>query len=553
MRRRLDARARDGVSGRPSRLTLVTLMLVFMLGAAPPLYPQFIKIEAGASDLLPSAGGSIGLESSRYSSYFSAGTIDGSFSLGAYLKTNINSHTVTVGDQPIIFDLPTDVFGSTHDFITRGIGFTARAGDTNMFVFAGATATTRGAQFFQAARAGSAAGAFFMDAPLSEKLHFYSKNIMSRQLTSIQALDWRARKWLRTGWSAGIGSNQPYFAATADVENNWLSLKTAYISAGDRFRRLTEPSVFQSEVDRENVLAVIKPRPDMLVTVGHQNYLQAQSSDSTAPFLRAAVNQVQSAFDIAQFRFGAGLFQSSSQMRNNSTGAFSASRRITRNFDLGLNYFRTLSGTKPSTSNLSMSIRETLSPRISLLQVLDDSNGHWNVLYGGSYLSNRFTLTVDYQNLYLPFGANPFSESINIGLRIRLGSLQMNVQTFRSADGRLRYTAYADSLMTPNFRPVGAHDESTISHLRYIACGHVLDDLGRPVEGAAIRLGGQVIFTNTDGEFFIRLKKAANLPLEVVFEEFLNTAAFQLISAPRAIAASPDGAGSEAVIVLRRE
>ena len=551
MSRRLDAGC-DAVSARPGRTTLVTLVLAFILGAASPLYPQFVKIEAGASDLLPSAGGTISLESSHYNSYISAGTIDGAFSLGAYLKTNINSHIVTVGDQPIIFDLPTDIFGANHDFVTRGIGITAREGKASIFVFGGATATARGLQFFQTARADSPAGALFLDAPLSEKLHFYSKNVMSRQLTSIQALDWRARKWLQAGWSGGIGSNQPYFAATADVENNWLSLKTAYISAGDRFRRLTEPSVFTSEVDRENVLAVIKPRPEMLVTVGHQNYLQVQSPDSNAPFLRAAVNQIQSAFDVAQFRFGAGLFQSSSQMRNNSAGAFSASRRITNNLDVGLNYFRTLSGTKPSTSNISMSIHETISPRLSLLQVVNYSQGRVNVLYGGSYLSNRFTLSVDYQTLYLPFGTNPFSEAINVGFRIRFGSLQMNAQTFRSAGGRLRYTASADSLMTPNLRPV-ATQESAFTHLRYVARGHVRDDMGNPVEGAAIRVGDQVLLTNADGEFFIRQRKAATLPLEIVFGEFLNAAGFRVVSAPAAVVASLDGTGSEAKIILARQ
>lgn len=552
MTRRLDTGPRDAVSERKSRLTFVTLVLGFILGAASPLYPQFVKIEAGASDLLPSAGGAISLESSHYSSYFGAGTIDGAFGLGAYLRTNINSHVVTVGDQTIIFDLPTDIFGSAHNFVTRGIGITAREGDANIFAFGGATATASGMQFFRAARADSAAGALFTDTPLSGKLHFYSKNVMSRQLTSIQAFDWRARKWLRTGWSGGIGSNQPYFAATAEVEKNWLSLKTAYISAGDRFRRLTEPSVFTSEVDRENVLAVIKPFPGMLLTAGHQNYLQAQSPDLTAPFLRATVNQVQSAFDVAQFRLGAGLFQSSSQKRNNSAGAFSASRRITNSLDVGLNYFRTLSGTSPSASNLSMSIRETLSPRLSLLQVVNYTQGRVNILFGGSYLSNRFTLTVDYQTLYLPFGTNPFSQGINVGLRIRFGSLQMNAQTFRSADGRLRYTASADSLMTPNFRPV-ATQESAFTHLRYVARGRVRDDRGEPVEGAAIRVGDQVLLTNADGEFFIRQRKAAILPLEVVFGEFLNAAAFRVVSAPPTAVASLDGTGSEAEIILARE
>jgi len=53
--------------------------------------------------------------------------------------------------------------------------------------------------------------------------------VISRQRTSIQALDWHPGKWLRTGVAAGIGSNQPYLAATTDIESSRLSLKAAYL------------------------------------------------------------------------------------------------------------------------------------------------------------------------------------------------------------------------------------------------------------------------------------------------------------------------------------
>lgn len=423
--------------------------------------------------------------------------------------------------------------------------------------------------FFQAARTDAAAGALFTDAPLSGDLHFYSRSVISRDPTSIQALDWRPRKWFQGALSGGIGSNQPYFAAATDMENNWLSLKTAYISASDRFRRLTEPSVFATEVDRENILAEIKPRPEIRLTLGHQNYLQAESADSAAPFLRATVNQIQSTFDLAEFQLGAGLFESTSQGRRNLSAAFSAGRSVTKRLDLTLNYFRSLSGTDSSQSNLSISIREALSPRISLLQVANDSNGHWNILYGGSYLSNRFTIDVDYQTLYLPFGPNYFSQGISVAFSLRLGSLHANLQTFRSADGKLHYMASADSSMTPTFHPLGVSDQinlpfpaarartggyvDTMKDLRYIASGHVRDDAGNPIEGAAIRVGDILVFTNSDGEFFVRTRKPRSLPLEVVFAEFLNPAVFRVISAPAAIVAAPDGVGSEAEIILQRE
>jgi hypothetical protein len=370
----------------------------------------------------------------------------------------------------------------------------------------------------------------------------------------VQALDWRPRKWLRTGVAAGAGSNQPYFAATSDIETDWLSLRAGYISASDRFRRVTAPSVYASELDRENILAVMKFPSGAGLILGHQNFLQPQGTDPSAPYLRATVNQAQGSFDVAQFRLGAGIFQSHGTVARNVAETFSAARRITNSIDFGVNYFRTLAGPIPPVSNLSTSFRETLSPKLSLLQIVNYSQGSTNVQFGGSYVTNRFVVNVDYQTLYMPFLVNPFSQGISISVRVRLfRSLQMNVQTFRSADGHLRYTAWGDTLLTNTFRMVRSHEEDPFKHLRYIVRGHVLDQTGQPVEGAAIRVGQQLVFTNADGEFFVRRNRPGTLTLEVVLTEFLNSGQFHLVSALPAAKAFLEANAPDVEIVLKKK
>src|SRR5437867_6199703 len=177
----------------------------------------------------------------------------------------------------------------------------------------------------------------------------------------------------------------------------------------------------------------------MLLTLGHQNFLQPQSIDPAAAYLHATVNEAQASFDVRDFRLGAGIFQSTYQSRSNLANNLSASRRITSSLDASVNYFRAFAGTGSRMSNLSGSLRETISPRISLLQVINYSQGRTNVLYGGSYLSNRFTVGVDYQTLCLPFRANPLSQGIGVSLRTSLfGGLQLTVQTYCSPAGPLR-------------------------------------------------------------------------------------------------------------------
>ena len=540
--------------GHSSHLPGAALILALVAGFVSPLHAQYISVEAGASNLMPAQGGSISFEGPKFSSYLGAGNFGGIFGLGTYVKTTIGSHQVTLGDQPILFDLPTDIFGTNHYFLTRGMGVTAKTGKANLFIFAGGTALARGAQFFQTAKMDSRAGMLFMDVPLSPKLHLYSKMVISRKLTSVEALDWHPRKWLQTGVAAGVGSNEPYFAATSDVERNWLSLKAGYISAGDQFRRVTAPSVYASELDRENILAVMKFSSGAVLTLGHQNFLQPQSADPSAPYLRATVNQAQGSFDAAQFRLGAGIFQSHSAVASNLAGNLSVARRITNSIDFGASYFRTLSGQIPPVSSLSTSIRETLSPKLSLLQIVNYSEGRTNVLFGGSYVTNRFTVSVDYQTLYMPFLVNPFSQGISISLRVRLfRSLQVNAQTFRSGDGHLRYTASGDTLLTTKFRAAGSNGEDSFKHLRYTVRGHVQDQTGRPIEGAAIRIGEQLVFTSEDGKFFVRRNKAGNLTLEVVLTEFLNSTPFHLVLAPSSVRVFPEALAPDIEIVLERK
>ncbi len=107
--------------------------------------------------------------------------------------------------------------------------------------------------------------------------------------------------------------------------------------------------------------------------------------------------------------------------------------------------------------------------------------------------------------------------------------------------------------MTSNFRPTGGDAERAFKHLNYVIRGHVRDEKGNPVEGAAMRVGEELVFTNAAGEFFVRCKKADTLRLVVDFGEFLNPAAFRLVSAPQTATAARDTAGPEVLIVLARK
>jgi hypothetical protein len=525
------------------------LWLACLLVFSYPLSAQFIKVEAGASDMVPTQGGSVSFQGPGYEGYVGAGELNGAFRLGAHAKTTLNSMQLTAGDQNLAFKLPTDIFGGSQYFSTRGLGFTLPV-DANVFVFGGVTTLGAGTPLFQAFQNQVPVGLIFIDRAITDNLHFYSRNIFSRQQSSIQGFDWRPRKWLKTGLSAGMGSNKPYFAASADADRNWYEVKAGYIQASNGFRRITTPSIFASEPDRENLLVTVKPRSSMIFTAGHENFLAPQGS-LTAPFQRASVDQVQASFDLAQFRLGAGLFESKGPRGRNVSDGFTVSRRITRNIDGSASYYQNLSGPGLRSPYLIGTVRETISPKISLLQVVNRTQGNTTFLFGGSYTTNRFSASVDYQTLYMPFLANPLVTGIGVTLNLKLwGSFQVNGQTFRSPDGKLRYTASASTLLTSNLRPADGYGKQPRMG-SYVIRGHVRDEGGAPIEGAAIRIGNEMAYSNAAGEFLLRLSKPQHLPLTVLGQEFLTPLNFMVVSAPPAVTATPEDSSADVLVVLR--
>jgi hypothetical protein len=516
-----------------------------------PGHAQVIRVEAGASDMVPSQGGSISFQGQNYQGYLGAGELNGDFRLGSYVKTSINSYQLAFGDQTIQFGLPTDILGGNQYFLTRGMGATLPVGPGKMFVFAGATTVGAGGPLFQAFQTQTPLGLVFFEQPLSDKLHYYSRNVFSGRQSFIQGLDWRPRKWVKTALSAGTGSNKPYVAAATDIDRDWFKLKAAFIGASDGFRRITTPTLYAAEPDRENVVATIKPWSSLVLTAGHENFVAPPVNNLNAPFFRATVDQFQSSYDWAQFRLGAGIFESRGPLGRNVSDAFSIARPIGRKIEAGASYYQNVSGVSPHIGQLVVTVRETVSPKISLLQVVNRVQGNTNFLFGGSYTVNRVVVSVDYETVYMPFLKNPFMTGIGVNGTLKLwGNLQLHGQTFRSPDGRLRYTASLSTLFARSGHGRGSESE-TFKMPGYVVRGHVRDESGAPIEGAALRIGNDIVYTNAAGEFMIRAQHAGSLPLEVVLQQFLNPLPFTVVSAPPTVLPAPDASAPDVTVVLR--
>jgi hypothetical protein len=151
----------------------------------------------------------------------------------------------------------------------------------------------------------------------------------------------------------------------------------------------------------------------------------------------------------------------------------------------------------------------------------------------------------------MPFLKNPLVTGVGVSLNLKLwGSFQLHGQTFRPPDGRLRYTASLSTLLA---RGPHAHVSEAQSYRMpdYVVRGHVRDVSGAPIEGAALRIGNDVVYSNAAGEFLVREKRTGLLPLQVVLQEFTNPKSFTVVSAPATVLPAPEDSAPDVVIVLR--
>lgn len=536
----------------PSNATLAIVVLLALF-SAPFASAQVFKVQAGTSTMLNADGGSVDFLAPNYQGSFGLGYFQDHFGVGGTLRSKYHGYTLVAGDDSVPFNLPTDLFDSSHYFMARGIGISRTTDNGNFYAMVGSTSLGFGTGFFQIAQSESRVGVFFMERALKHRLRLFSRNIAASQMTSLQGLNWQPKKWLDASVTGGIGSNQPYAATAIEVHTATFAVKASYVDAGSEFRRITVTTPLSSEVNRENLEVAYQPFHGLTISAGHHNLLEPLTP--TAPLSAASVNEAVSVFHVKRFTFGAGFFNSEYLGRMTNGTNFFAGRPIGSHLELTGNYFQSRPQAGSLSKVLSGTVREIISQRFSLLQVVSRSNGQSMVSYGGEFVANRFKVNADYQNVYLPFRPDrPFEQALALNASVRVvGPLQLLGGTNVAPDGSLRYTFGASTFL---YRERGLslrqRDAASYSFPKFVVEGVVRDSNGSPLEGVAIHIGNEVAFTDDTGHFQVRFRRHNPVPLQVAVDEFLIPGNFEIVHAPPIVAPDPEDHPIELTIVLRR-
>ncbi|MBZ5565837.1 MAG: carboxypeptidase-like regulatory domain-containing protein [Acidobacteriia bacterium] len=537
------------------RWLAVLVVITGWTGWSPAVLAQSLNAAGGTSSFLQASGFQVDYQWQPVSGWMGLAAADG-LHVGGFLGTTYRGFDLGAGDRYYPFVLDTDVFDQSYIFYGRGLSVGHHSANERWTLFGGTTALPFTTPFLRAYETDTAAGAFFYERRLSSRLVFHSFNILGNTTTSIHSLGFKLKPHWNVAAATGVGAGSRFFSAATQYKYRWLAVTGSYTDNGERFHRLRVMNLLYPERTGGNVRVQLTPLSRLGLQLNHETVLSPQLNSPTS--LRATLNSASLFTSLGGFSMNAGVSQSTGGGFFTNTQMFTVNRKLgSRLATFGAIIRVRTQNSKPANLFL-LTAEERLTRRLSVRQTLTDSAGSKTMGWGGRFLSNPFTLGLDYQTVFNPlaggFGGRTFVQAWTVNLQVQMPrGISLHYDTFLDPFGKFRYTAFVNGI---SYSPVEqilvspASSQTTLS--RYLIRGVVQDERGQPVWGIAVQVDGQYVYSDNQGEFFLRVSRAGDYSLRVLSDRSLNPGQWEIVHAPSSVLAGPPKDARAAVIVVRR-
>ena len=530
---------------------LAALLVVLSAGATRASGQTVVELQAGGTSLYDSYGGSVHFYTSNYTGWLGVGYQNG-FKLGAAVQTSFHQDSLRIGSSVLLQRYATDLFSIGINVLTQDIRYTWVRKRTVVMAAAGSAAAAYGSQFFQAYSFDAPFGALSARHQASRQVNLGFDGVIAGRQTAIGSVAFFPRVNLGLAASGGIGSNAPYGAVALEYKTRTVAVRTSYVGMGDNFRRADLPYPEQTEAYKENIQVDWQPWTQVSLGVARQNFLQG-ATDST-PSITASGNTAYGGITRFGVRAQAGIYDSHSQGISNLSTYLALGYSFGQWVDAEFFLLQSRPSVGPNTTTPIISLREHLSRRLSLMQMISFNNGKPTFQFGGDLMTSIGDLSVSYQIVQQPFQPiNPFKSVLEPRPPgCSWAGYSTSVNTVIQPDGRVDYLATASTFLYMS--QFGGMQPNLISPQigKFVITGRVVDELGQPVDGAAIDFDGNITFTNPEGQFLIRLGRPRDYKVTVMFSEFLAPGRWEVVSAPASLRATSEDRATSTDIVLHR-
>lgn len=179
-------------------------------------------------------------------------------------------------------------------------------------------------------------------------------------------------------------------------------------------------------------------------------------------------------------------------------------------------------------SLLTHSITENLR-RFTFTEIISQAAGRNSFSFGAGYHSNRFSVSVSH-NVQFLLGGQGYQQVLGISISFRLHDTTVSASTiFNPVTGKTLWNVVGEQYIQAEGLSLRGHE--THSTGKYLIAGECILEDGTAVEGCAVVIGKQIVFSNSRGRFETR-QKNTTASISVRVEEFAAPGSYTVVSAP---------------------
>ncbi len=478
------------------------LFLLLLLALPDTSHAQVVELKGGDSTMFDAGGGSVVLHFPNSTETFGAGIASGQFHYGISSAFDWHQWHLTAGDNYLSLAVGTGLAVPL-----RGLTVERKWKKQTLTLFTGAAGQIYSFPYFSVTSVDHFGTGILYQRQLPRGLDFSTMGVVvGSQYTAIGALHY-LRKGLDASGAAGLLQSQPF--ANGSIFYKPIKSLSFFATRQDYFfdvQQTPTAGTSSSLVQKESTIS----------TLGTSANLRGLSLSASALTGTSGKNQVSGQ------TFGGAVHP--------GPVAVTAS------------YYRSAHG-----GSVTSSFTERLKRHWSVSEFLTYAQGQWSLNYGGSFTSNRLTASVGYVTNFVPYsnGGSPFQQTISVSVSWQLPhSTTVTLATTTLPNGAVRWSTYGNSYVQGPLQMGNvagqAHTNKTTLTAKFIVRGIVKDSLGIPVAGAAVLIEQEIAFTDSDGTFFVRLRKRNVVPIKVVPGDFRAPGNWRVISAPDSATPEPD-------------
>jgi hypothetical protein len=518
---------------------------------ASDLKSQVVQLQAVGTSYYEGYGVTANFWGTRYDGWIGGGFQDG-MRAGGFVRYRFRRDTLRLGNDLLALTYPTDVFRLPYSALFQGATLQTTRGTWRLQLLAGASAIGSGSPGFASQNAGRPFAALLVSDSLSPHLRLFGTLLGARRQTASGGIEWRDSSRTILAMTTGVGSNAPFIATSGTVVRDAWEVRGSFSHAAPGYRRADLPVPVQPRVDGLALEAVLHLREWLSVTANRLTFVRDSAllvnlDRGTGTSFNASARSTRSIATL-------GIYHSQSATARDVTAYLALGRTFSEHFAADVYQLVHRPRGHPLRLTHVINLNERVTRTLSLDQMITIGAGQRGLSLGGSYLGAVADASIGYQLVHAPFdAAGPFLRTLNVSLRMNIGEYTAHLGTTLLSTGHARYDGSLSRFLY--FNGVERMQSSTVPvrMSRYIVRGRVTDEAGAPIVGAAVEVGTALVFTDSRGQFYLRLATRRPQPITVRLGDFLHRGTYRVVSAPVTVTPDVDAAAAPVVIVLARQ